>query len=283
MSTLREALSGAQQALSAMPDSQPELEAALLLCHLLDKPKTYLYAWPEVSLTPGQQQAYLTLVERRLNGTPIAYITERREFWSLSLRVTPATLIPRPETELAVERSLFHLAAHHQPTLADLGTGSGAIALALSSERPEARIDATDCSSQALTIAQENAARLGFQNIDFHLGDWCRALPAARQYDLLVSNPPYVESSDPHLSQGDLPQEPIEALASGSDGLKDIREIIAQASARLKPGGWLVLEHGYQQANRIQELLQSAGLEEISTHRDLAALPRVTEARRRTG
>jgi release factor glutamine methyltransferase len=279
MSTLQQALSSARQALSAMPDSQPELEAALLLCHLLAKPKTYLYAWPETSLTPAQQKAYLNLIERRLSGTPIAYITEKREFWSLSLRVTPATLIPRPETELAVERSLLHLRSRH-PSLADLGTGSGAIALALSSERPDARIDATDCSSQALSIAKENAVRLGFQNINFHLGDWCHALPAARRYDLLVSNPPYIESSDPHLSQGDLPQEPIGALASGSDGLKDIREIIAQAPARLEPGGWLVLEHGYQQADRIKKLLQSAGMEEISTHRDLAALPRVTEARR---
>ncbi|MET0123578.1 MAG: peptide chain release factor N(5)-glutamine methyltransferase [Candidatus Thiodiazotropha sp. 6PLUC9] len=279
MTTLREALLSAQKSLKNGPDSQPELEASLLLCHLLGKPKSYLYAWPEAGLSPSQEQSYQQLVEQRLSGRPIAYILEQREFWSLSLRVTPNTLIPRAETELAVERSLFHLQHIDKPTLADLGTGSGAIALALSSERPEGSIDATDASPEALAVAEENAHRLGFKNIDFHLGDWCKALPIGTKYDILVSNPPYIESGDPHLTQGDLPQEPISALASGEDGLNDIRLIIAQAPAYLKKNGWLILEHGYCQAVQVTTLLQSAGMVEITTHTDLAGNPRVTEAR----
>ena len=277
--TLQQALLNAQRALGNLPHSEPELEAALLLCHLLDKPRSYLFAWPEAELTPAQQQAFQALIERRINGTPIAYITGEREFWSLSLRVSPDTLIPRPETELVVERALVHLQPRPEPCIADLGTGSGAIALALCSERPDALIDATDRSSRALDIARENAGRLGFQRIGFHQGDWCHALPAQRRYDLIASNPPYIESSDPHLSRGDLPGEPASALASGTDGLRDIRLITQQAPARLKPGGWLVLEHGYRQADTVAQLLRTAGLKKVSTHSDLAGHPRVTEAR----
>jgi release factor glutamine methyltransferase len=279
MTTLRQALRNAQVSLSAMPDSQPELEAALLLCHLLGKPKSHLYAWPEAPLTPSQLEQYRDLIERRLHGTPLAYILEQREFWSLPLRVTPATLIPRAETELVVERALFHLRTDQAPTLADLGTGSGAIALALCRERADARVDATDSSPEALTIAQENAIRLGIDNIKFYLGGWFEALPAGRHYDILVSNPPYIEANDPHLHQGDLPHEPLTALVSGSDGLHDIRSIIAQAPSWLKPNGWLILEHGYDQADAVTALLHRAGMERIATHRDLANQPRVTEAR----
>ncbi|MES9862770.1 MAG: peptide chain release factor N(5)-glutamine methyltransferase [Candidatus Thiodiazotropha sp. LLP2] len=279
MTTLRQALLDAQKSLKNRPDCQPELEASLLLCHLLGKPKSHLYAWPEASLSSSQLQNYQHLIEQRLSGTPIAYILKQREFWSLTLRVTPATLIPRPETELAVERSLFHLQLVEKPSLADLGTGSGAIALALSSERPESRIDATDCSPEALAVAKENAHQLGLLNINFHLGDWCNALPSSIRYDLVVSNPPYIESADPHLSQGDLPKEPINALASGPDGLDDIRSIIYQAPAYLKQKGWLILEHGYRQADEVTSLLHSAGLVEIATHADLGGNPRITEAR----
>ncbi|PVV10799.1 MAG: protein-(glutamine-N5) methyltransferase, release factor-specific [gamma proteobacterium symbiont of Ctena orbiculata] len=279
MATLQQALKTAQQALSALPQANPELEAALLLCHLLEQPRSYLFAWPEKELTPAQQQRYMDLVERRRAQEPIAYITGQREFWSLNLRVNPHTLIPRPETELLVERSLYHLQLISQPRIADLGTGSGAIALALASERHDAQIAATDISAEALAQARENSTALGFTQLTFHQGSWCEALPAEASYDLIVSNPPYIEADDPHLNQGDLPQEPELALVSGRDGLDAIRAIIQQASLqRLSPGGWLLLEHGYQQAEAVQQLLESAGLGNIATHPDLAGLPRVTEA-----
>lgn len=279
MATLQQALKSAQQALGALPHANPELEAALLLCHLLEKPRSYLFAWPEKELTPEQQQCYMGLIERRLAQEPIAYITGQREFWSLNLEVNPHTLIPRPETELLVERSLYHLQLISQPHIADLGTGSGAIALALASECQDAQIAATDISAEALAQARENGSRLGFTQLTFHRGSWCEALPAEASYDLIVSNPPYIEADDPHLDQGDLPQEPKLALVSGRDGLDAIRTIIQQVSTeRLSPGGWLLLEHGYQQAEAVQQLLEAAGFCHIATHSDLAGLPRVTEA-----
>jgi release factor glutamine methyltransferase len=279
LTTLRQAQQQAQQALSQLPHANPDLEAALLLCHILNKPRSYLFAWPEQKLTSEQHRRYLELVERRLKQDPIAYITGEREFWSLTLQVNPHTLIPRPETELLVERTLHHLQQIPQPRIADLGTGSGAIALALASELPGAEIVATDISTEALAQARENAKSLGYDHIGFHQGDWCEALPEERRYDLIVSNPPYIEAADPHLLQGDLPWEPALALVSGSDGLNAIRIIVQQASAgRLKSAGWLLLEHGYQQAQAVQALLKSAGFDHILTHPDLAGHPRVTEA-----
>ncbi|MES9970459.1 MAG: peptide chain release factor N(5)-glutamine methyltransferase [Candidatus Thiodiazotropha sp.] len=279
MATLQQALKSARQALNALPQANPELEAAMLLCHILEKSPSYLLTWPERELHPEQHQRYMELVERRLAHEPIAYITGQREFWSLNLSVNPHTLIPRPETELLVERSLYHLQLISHPRIADLGTGSGAIALALASEHQDALIAATDISAEALATARENSTRLGFTQITFHQGSWCEALPTDHSYDLIVSNPPYVEADDPHLKQGDLPREPALALVGGSDGLDAIRTIINQVSTeRLKPGGWLLLEHGYQQAEAVQQLLQSAGLSHIRTHPDLAGLPRVTEA-----
>ncbi|MCU7875250.1 MAG: peptide chain release factor N(5)-glutamine methyltransferase [Candidatus Thiodiazotropha sp. (ex Lucinoma borealis)] len=280
MITLQQTLQSARSKLADLPHANPELEAALLLCHLLDKPRSYLFAWPEKTLTPDQYKRYIALIEQRLSGTPIAYITGVREFWSMTLQVSPDTLIPRPETELLVERSLYHLQGRSQPRLADLGTGSGAIALALASERPDAQIHATDLSAKALTLARENAASHSLNQVIFFHGSWCNALPTGVSYDLIVSNPPYIEEDDLHLTQGDLPREPSTALVSGSDGLSDIRLIIQQATAgRLKGGGWLLLEHGYQQATEVHELLRKAGLAEIATHQDLAGQPRITESR----
>ncbi|MES9994296.1 MAG: peptide chain release factor N(5)-glutamine methyltransferase [Candidatus Thiodiazotropha sp.] len=279
MTTLHQTLKSAQQALAALPHANPELEAALLLAYLLDKPRSYLYAWPERELTTEQHERYLQLLERRLTQEPIAYILGQREFWSLPLKVNPHTLIPRPETELLVERSLHQLQQHSHPRIADLGTGSGAIALALASELPGAEILATDISSDALTQARENRNRLGFAQVSFCQGDWCEALPQGDRFDLIVSNPPYIEADDPHLDQGDLPLEPELALVSGKDGLDAIRAIIRQVSDnRLNAGGWLLLEHGYQQAEAVQGLLNDAGFLRISTHKDLAGQPRITEA-----
>ncbi|MEJ2618856.1 MAG: peptide chain release factor N(5)-glutamine methyltransferase [Candidatus Thiodiazotropha sp.] len=276
MTTLKQALLAAQQSLSERAEN-PQLEASMLLCYLLQKPKSYLYAWPEAALSETEQAQFQRLLDQRRKGTPIAYVLEQREFWSLPLRVTPDTLIPRAETELLVERALHHLQACQAPVIADLGTGSGAIALALASERQDARIVATDRYQSALAVAKENAQRLGLQNLQFQSGDWCEALAEDRGFDLIVSNPPYIESTDPHLRQGDLPYEPQSALISGDDGLHDIRMIINQAPTKLKPHGWLILEHGYQQATAVSQLMRSTGMRSISTHADLAGQPRVTE------
>lgn len=277
--TLRQAQQTAAARLSTLPHASAELEAALLLCHLLGKPRSHLYAWPEHLLTPEQVQAYQQLVERRLQGEPIAHITGEREFWSLPLRVTPDTLIPRPETELLVERALQHLAAVASPRIVDLGTGSGAIALALATERADAEIHATDCSPRALAVAAENIQRLAPGRVELYSGSWCNALPPAHRYDLVVSNPPYIEVNDPHLSQGDLPREPADALISGCAGLEDIHEIARQAIGRLHAGGWLLVEHGYQQGEAVREIFRQAGYIAIATRTDLAGHERMTEGR----
>ncbi len=273
----REAQQDAAERLSHLSQSAPELEAALLLCHLLGKPRSHLFAWPERRLTEAQREAYEHLIQRRLAGEPIAHITGEREFWSLALKVTPDTLIPRPETELLVERALAHLAEVSAPRIADLGTGSGAIALALASERADAVVHASEQSAAALAVASDNARRLRLANISFFHGSWCQPLPPGQRYDLIVSNPPYIESEDPHLARGDLPREPRQALVSGADGLEAIREIAAEAPSRLAAGGWLLLEHGYAQGEAVRQILARRGLVQIRTLPDLAGLPRLTE------
>ncbi len=273
----RQAQQDAIRKLSQLPHASVELEAALLLCHLLNVSRTHLLAWPEKDLTREQQQDYDALLQRRLRGEPIAHITGMREFWSLPLRVTPETLIPRPESELLVERALIHLTTLHAPRIADPGTGCGAIALALVSELPEAEIHATDRSPPALAVARGNAERLGLDRVSFLPGDWCDALPAGERYDLILSNPPYIPENDPHLGQGDLPCEPAGALISGRDGLADIRVITRQAPTHLKPGGWLLLEHGNRQGAEVRQTLQQSGFTRIETLTDLAGQPRVTE------
>jgi release factor glutamine methyltransferase len=278
--TLRQAQQAASKRLAALPHATAELEAALLLCHLLAQPRSYLYAWPERRLAQREYEAFLRLLERRLAGEPIAHIVAEREFWSLPLKVTPDTLIPRPETELLVELSLQLVQSIQAPRIADLGTGSGAIALALASERPDAVLHATDRSESALAVARENARRLGFTQISCFPGDWCSALPAGTSYHLIVSNPPYIEQDDPHLQRGDLPGEPLTALVSGHDGLRDIRLLAQQTHARLEPGGWLLLEHGYRQADSVRQILAAAGYIDTTTHEDLAGRPRATEGRR---
>jgi release factor glutamine methyltransferase len=274
---IHQALQQATAALNALPHSAPELEAAVLLCHLLDKPRSHLYAWPEQPLSVTQWQTYQALIQRRLQGEPIAHITGLREFWSLTLKITPHTLIPRPDTELLVERGLSHLQDLHSARAADLGTGSGAIALALASERPDCQVHATDLSPQALAVARENAQRLALSNVQFYEGSWFNALPAGKRYDLVLSNPPYIAVQDAHLEQGDLPQEPRSALVSGPDGLDDIRILCAHAGSYLKPGGWLLLEHGFEQAPQVRELLSKRGFRKVCSHRDLAGRERISE------
>lgn len=275
--TIGEALKRAAASLAATSPSA-RLDAEVLMMHLLEAGRQALITRATEALGPHRYDTYLGLVERRVAGEPVAYITGVREFWSLPIRVTPAVLIPRPETEVLVECTLARIPRESECMVADLGTGSGAAALAIAHERPHAEVVATDASPAAIALARENAHQLHAANVEFRLGDWHAPL-VGRQFDVILSNPPYVRAGDPHLHQGDARFEPQSALIGGRDGLDAIRQIIAGAHERLRPGGWLLLEHGYDQAERVVELLRNADFREILNHRDLAKLPRVTEAR----
>ena len=274
--TIDQALKLAAERVARLPDAAPRLEAEVLLASLLGRPRSYLMAWPEARLTPQQTQAYHAMLERRAAGEPVAYITGRREFWSLELEVTPDTLIPRPETETLVEQALKLIPAGKPVKVADLGTGSGAVAAAIAGERPRCRLTATDISPAALEVAQRNFRRLGLDNIRTATGTWCSALPPHERFDLVVSNPPYVAEGDPHLDHDGLPWEPPQALRSGVDGLDDITRIAASAPGHLAPGGWLLLEHGFEQGDLVRSILKQAGFSAIHTHQDLSGQERVT-------
>ncbi len=259
--------------------AQALLDAQVLLAHVLDKDLAWLYAHPEYRPGEAQQRAFDALVTRRRDGEPVAHLTGRREFWSLPLAVDASTLVPRPDTELLVETALA-LGLPQAARVLDLGCGGGALALALASERPCWSITATERSADALALARRNAAALGLNTVDFVLGDWFAPLPTDARFDLIVSNPPYIASDDPHLAQGDLRFEPRSALVSGADGLDDIRAIIAGAPDHLQSGGWLWLEHGHDQAAAVGRLLEDAAYDCISHRRDLAAHVRCTGGRR---
>ena len=256
----------------------PRLDAEVLLRHITDSTPTSLIAGADRPLGADEIRRLGELVARRERGEPIAYLTGKREFWSLRLKVTPATLIPRPETELLVEKALTHIPPDARWNIADLGTGSGAIALAIAHERSRCRIYACDQSAAALDVARVNAARLNIANIEFFHGDWLAPL-ARHTFEMVVSNPPYVRVNDPHLNAGDVRFEPRTALTGGPDGLDAIRPIAKQAFTRLMPGGFLLLEHGHDQAATVTEVLTAAGFCEILCHRDLAGHDRVTECR----
>jgi release factor glutamine methyltransferase len=249
------------------------LEAELLLVHLLGKSRSWLIAHADDALDDAQTKAFAALVQRRQQGEPVAYITGRRGFWTLELDVTPATLIPRPETELLVELALARMTSKSH--VVDLGTGSGAIALAIARECPTANVVATDASADALAVAERNASKHGIGNVRFAHGDWLAPL-AGERFDLIVSNPPYIEANDVHLSQGDLRFEPGTALASGVDGLDDIRRIVAQAREHLQPDGWLLMEHGWNQGDAVRAILDAAGYHQIFTAQDLEERDRVS-------
>jgi release factor glutamine methyltransferase len=255
--------------------SESHLDTELLLMETLRCSRAYLYTYPEMHLTTAQMEDFSRLIERRRKGEPVAYILERAAFWALELHVTPATLIPRPETELLVELALKLLPAEKALSIADLGTGSGAIALALANERSNWQFHVTDHSSAALAVAQKNAQRLGLTHLQFHLGDWCAALPLQR-FHALISNPPYIALSEPHWQQGDLRFEPQSALLAGEEGLDALRVIIQQAANYLEVGGWLMLEHGYQQQAAVRALLQQSGYQAITSYQDRAGHWRVT-------
>jgi len=250
------------------------VDAQWLLAHALGQPRSWLYAHADDCVDAATSARFASLVERRHRGEPVAYLTGRRGFWKFELQVTPDTLIPRPETELLVERALELLPIDAASRVADLGTGTGAIALALAFERPSARVLATDASESALEVARGNARALRLGNIAFAAGDWCDALGDAR-FDLIASNPPYIAAADPHLGQGDLRFEPMSALASGRDGLDAIRQIARDARRHLEPGGWLLLEHGFDQGKAARTLLVEAGFEQVRTERDLEGRERI--------
>ncbi|HDS1126135.1 TPA: peptide chain release factor N(5)-glutamine methyltransferase [Stenotrophomonas maltophilia] len=256
-------------------------EAELLLLHVLERPRSWLFAHATDPLPAAELATFEALLARRVAGEPVAYLTGRRGFWTLDLDVDPATLIPRPETELLVELALDRLPLDGPLQLADLGTGSGAIALALASERPQAQVLATDASAGALAVAARNAARHELHNVRFAEGghDWYAPLQGAR-FDLIASNPPYIASDDPHLQQGDLRFEPATALASGVDGLDDIRRIVDGGQAHLLPGGWLLIEHGWDQGEAIRALFEAAAFADVKTVRDLEQRDRITLGRR---
>ncbi|HAS50611.1 MAG TPA: peptide chain release factor N(5)-glutamine methyltransferase [Gammaproteobacteria bacterium] len=270
--TLRQVLVTATRQLAEVSTS-PRLDAELLLAAALDRHRSYLHAWPERGLDPEAAARFAAWLNRRSAGEPVAYLLGRREFWSLALEVTPDTLIPRPETELLVELALERLPPNQAVNVADLGTGSGAIALALAVERPQARIIATDQSSAALTVARRNAQRLNLAQVEFRQGDWCAPL-AGECFDLIVANPPYVAVTDSRWREGELRFEPSAALIAGEEGLDALRTIIAAAPDYLEPGGWLLLEHGYDQGESVPGLLRERGFVDVSDHRDMAGLSR---------
>ena len=250
-------------------------DAAILLAHALGRSRGWLYAHGRDEVDAAAAARFQALVAARAEGEPVAYLTGRQGFWTLDLAVGPAVLVPRPETERLVELALERLPADAALRLADLGTGSGAIALALAKERPLAHVVATDASPDALDIARANAARNGIGNVAFRVGDWLAPL-AGERFDLIASNPPYIADGDPHLARGDLRFEPPMALSCGADGLDAIRVIVRDAPAHLQPRGWLLLEHGWEQGAAVRALLRDAGFVEVQTATDLEGRERIT-------
>ena len=260
------------------PGATPDLDAELLLVHILGTSRARLRSHPEEAASAAQSRRYTELLERRATGEPLAYVIGRRDFWSLRLTVTPAVLVPRPETELLVERAL---ALRHEEfgRVVDLGTGSGAIALTLASERPGWQVAATDVSEEALAIARTNAESLDLKRVQFLHGSWFEPL-VGRTFDLIVSNPPYVAEDDPAMQDPALRHEPRGALTPGGDGMASLRAIIAAAPDYLERDGWLLLEHGSDQAADVTRELVARGLRHVRSHRDLAGHERMTEAQR---
>ncbi|TWI02687.1 [protein release factor]-glutamine N5-methyltransferase [Luteimonas cucumeris] len=271
--------SSIRQTLRTARDRIDVADAELLLLHALQRhDRAWLFAHADDPVPIDAVDRFASLLARRADGEPLAYLIGQRGFWSLDLAVTPATLIPRPETELLVEQALARLPADRITRVADLGTGSGAIVLAIARERPLAQLVATDTSADALVVAAANARAHGIGNVEFRRGDWWSPL-AGERFDLVVSNPPYIADDDPHLRQGDLRFEPRNALASGRDGLDAIRVIAAAAPAHLLPGGWLLLEHGWEQGEAASAILGAAGFGDVATLRDMEMRDRVTLGR----
>ncbi len=274
---IRKLLEQATQKLSASHPDSARVDAEILLCHALQMHRSFIYANPELVAHVQRRQDFLNLVRERSQGAPIAYLTGKRSFWSLELMVNANVLIPRPETELLVETALSLIPAGTVQRVVDLGTGSGAIALSLAKERPAWEVHATDLSDLALEVAEENARRNGLEQVQFHQGSWTE--PLGGEFHLIVSNPPYVTQDDPHLLQGDCRFEPRMALTPGSDSLSAFSQIATESRGRLKSGGWLLFEHGWDQGPAVRAILNSTGYEDIHTVPDLAGLERVCYGR----
>jgi release factor glutamine methyltransferase len=267
--TITDALSWAKSKLDEPND------AYYLLCHILGKSRTYLYTWPDTSLSPEQREHYQTAVLKREQGEPVAYILGTKSFWTLDLKTSEHTLIPRPETEGLVEAALNIGDANSAYTVCDLGTGTGAIALALASERPRWAITGVDRIPEAVQLAQENAKRLGLGHVNFKQSFWFSQLQQDK-FDLIVSNPPYVETNSPYLVEGDVRFEPQSALTSGDDGLDDIRYIVEHTPTYLKSNGWLMLEHGFEQHQAVAKIMENADFVDIQALEDLNRYQRIT-------
>jgi len=254
------------------------LDAELLLAHCLEKPRSYLYSWPEKPLDEPCWQRFQQLVRQRLRPTPVAYLLGRREFFSLDYAINPAALVPRPETELLVELALERIPAGESWRICDLGTGSGIIAVTVASRRPGCRVSACDLDPRCVALARENALRHGVE-LEVFESDWYRGLAPGTRFDLILSNPPYIAAGHPFLAAGDLPAEPELALTPGPTGLEALRVIIAGAPEFLEPGGWLMVEHGYDQQAAVGELMSAAGFIDTRCENDFNDLPRASVAR----
>lgn len=252
-----------------------KIEAELLLSYSLNKPRSFLYSHPQTPISPQQQEKFTQLLNRRLKREPLSYILQQQAFWNIDLNVTKDVLIPRADTELLVEIIFENYSKNKKLNIADLGTGSGAIALSLAKISPRWKISATDISVSALYVAQQNAEKLQLKNVQFFLGNWCQALPA-ELFDIIVSNPPYIAKNDPHLLQPELNYEPKLALISGEKGLNAIEAIITQAGQFLDSGGMLLLEHGYNQASVVRKLFRQVGFSRVKTYQDLCKKDRAT-------
>ncbi|CAA0083192.1 Release factor glutamine methyltransferase [Zhongshania aliphaticivorans] len=253
----------------------PDLDVALLLCECLAKPRSYLYSWPERELDLAQIQRYLSLLARRIDGEPIAHILARRDFWSLPLAVSPATLIPRPDTECLVERALEMLAEQDSPAILDLGTGTGAIALAIGSERADAQVVASDFFPEVVALAEQNRIALAVSNVRVICSNWFSSMKGLR-FKLIVSNPPYIDPQDPHLDEGDVRFEPRSALVAGNKGMADLFSIIGEAPNFLLPGGELLLEHGFDQGALVRQALRDRGFVSVASRNDYGGNERIS-------
>lgn len=273
MPTVAELLQTANQALATVSPTAL-LDAEILLCDVLGKGRTWLRTWPDNTVSEEQLSAFNQYLARRCSGEPIAYIVGEQEFWSLPFKVTPATLIPRPETELLVELTL-ELIVESDAEILDLGTGSGAIAVALASEKPSWRVSALDYQNDALEVAKQNALRNNVA-ITFYRSNWFDELPKNVRFDALLSNPPYIEKGNVHLSEGDVRFEPMTALVAENNGYADIEHIAAQGVKYLKQSGWLMLEHGFDQGAKVRDIFIGVGYQNVVTRMDLAGLERVT-------
>ncbi|ENI4130177.1 peptide chain release factor N(5)-glutamine methyltransferase [Vibrio fluvialis] len=273
--TIEAALKAATLQLTQSGSDSPSLDAAVLLCHALNKSRSYLLTWPDKVLDAPIQAMFDALLRRRITGEPVAYIIGEREFWSLPLKVSPSTLIPRPDTERLVEVAL-EKAQTLEGDILDLGTGTGAIALALASELPRRRVVGIDLRDEAQQLATDNANRLHITNVTFLQGSWFEPLSRGTKFALIVSNPPYIEENDPHLVQGDVRFEPKSALIAADNGLADIKHISEAGRDYLQNGGWLAFEHGYDQGASVRTIMQALGYQQVVTEQDYAGNDRVT-------